>query len=80
MAWGKKPCTFADRSAVIGEQDHTDWEVFTVLRQDAVGGLQVKNLSGKCKARETGEGVWPTEHVCSTGISAPYIPGTFVIK
>ncbi|KAJ9104194.1 hypothetical protein QFC20_004632 [Naganishia adeliensis] len=30
--------------AVIDEQDHTDWEVFTVLVQDAVGGLQVKNL------------------------------------
>ncbi|KAI5455226.1 hypothetical protein NCC49_000042 [Naganishia albida] len=34
-----------ERQPGIG--DHTDWEVFTVLRQDPVGGLQVKNLSGK---------------------------------
>ncbi|KAJ9107576.1 hypothetical protein QFC21_001035 [Naganishia friedmannii] len=33
-----------ERQPGIGE--HTDWEVFTVLRQDTVGGLQVKNLSG----------------------------------
>lgn len=31
----------------IGE--HTDYEVFTVLRQDEVGGLEVKNLSGQCE-------------------------------
>ncbi len=30
-------------------QEHTDFEMFTILRQDQVGGLEVKNLSGKCQ-------------------------------
>lgn len=38
----------SDRSKPgIGE--HTDYEVFTVLCQDEVGGLEVRNLSGECE-------------------------------
>jgi isopenicillin N synthase-like dioxygenase len=39
----------ADKMLLYHPQEHTDYEVFTVLRQDNVGGLEVKNLSGDCE-------------------------------
>lgn len=68
-------------------QEHTDYEVFTILLQDEVEGLEVRNLSGKCKyqimhARISLLGIAAEQpgEILVIGIKAKHIPGTLVIK